>query len=161
MSGPARIMMAMSSPIRWRRAFGSLGLMTSVLDDAGRQKRSRPRQPTGTVTRHYPPCIQEGKADIDQFDGLDLCLEPRSLGPSRQASTRTRSSRPFRRHGSRRVPVADDRKTGKMTKDLAVAGWSRIRPGCRPKASSTLSIRGCRKLWPSAYPRKSLQDFFG
>ncbi len=75
------------------QGFGSLGLMTSVLMTPRRHDGgggSRPRH------RHPPlPRAPEGQGNLDQFDRLDLRLDPRPR-PSRQARRQCRNWRSFR-----------------------------------------------------------------
>ena len=64
------------------QGFGSLGLMTSVLDDAGRQDG---RGRGGARHRHAPlPRASEGQGDLDQRHRLDLRLVA-GAGAPRQA----------------------------------------------------------------------------
>ena len=96
------------------QGFGSLGLMTSVLMTPD-GKTIEAEAAHGTVTRHYRQ-HQQGKADLDQPDRLDLRLDPGADLP-----------RPDRRHargrGIRADPGAGLRRDGRerpMTKDLAL-----------------------------------------
>ena len=89
------------------QGFGSLGLMTSVLTHARRQDRG-----SGSRARHgdapLPPA-SEGRADLDQFDRLDLRLDARAR-PSRQArqqcAARPNSPPRWRRSASTRSKPA-------------------------------------------------------
>ena len=79
------------------QGFGSLGLMTSVLDDARWQDR---RGRGGPRHRHPPlPRAPEGQPDVDEPDRLDLRLDRRPEAP-RQAR------RDARGHQLRRDPRA-------------------------------------------------------
>jgi hypothetical protein len=95
------------------QGFGSLGLMTSVLmTPTARPSRPRPRTAPSPATTAAP----EGQGDLDQPDRLDLRLD-----------ARPRLSRQVRRHPRRGALRRDagarlhrDRRSGKMTKDLAI-----------------------------------------
>ena len=97
------------------QGFGSLGLMTSRADDAGRQDR----RGRGRARHRDPPLPRapEGQQDLDQPDRVDLRLDRRPRAP-RQARRHPRG------HGVRRRrsrPSASRRsKPGEMTKDLAL-----------------------------------------
>ena len=108
-------MTATCSPTRWRKGFGSLGLMTSVLMTPdgktvlgrGRARhRDPPLSPASAGTRH-----------LDQCHGLDLRLDAvrSSIAPS---STTMPSSRRFADTLER--VVVDTIEAGFMTKDLAL-----------------------------------------
>ncbi len=64
------------------QGFGSLGLMTSVLHDAGRPHR----RGRGRARHRHPalPAVAEGREDLDQPDRVDLRVDAWP-GPPRQA----------------------------------------------------------------------------
>ena len=106
------------------QGFGSLGLMTSVL-----------MTPDGKVVefgsraRHRDPPLSrapKGQRDLDQLDGLDLCLGPRSRAP-RQArqqrsarEIREHAGKDLRRHRRSRVHDQGSRALGRPRAEVAV-----------------------------------------
>ena len=97
------------------QGFGSLGLMTSVLMSPD-GKTVEAEAAHGTVTRHYR-LHQEGQADLDQPDRLDLRLDPwprRPRPPRRHPRGLRVRRRPSSGSASRRSRAAS------MTKDLAL-----------------------------------------
>ncbi len=104
------------------QGYGSLGLMTSVLMDAGRQDRGgrgRPRH------RHPPlPPVPEGRVDLDQLHGLDLRLE---RGLAHRAKLDNNQNLAKFSLLLEKVSI-DTVESGDMTKDLALLvgaeqGW--------------------------------------
>ena len=78
------------------QGYGSLGLMTSVLMTPD-GKVVEAEAAHGTVTRHYRE-HQKGERDLDQFDRLDLRLDPRPRAP-RQARRQCRAREVLRDAG--------------------------------------------------------------
>ena len=97
------------------QGFGSLGLMTSVLTTPD-GKVVEAEAAHGTVTRHYRQ-HQKGERDLDQFDRLDLRLDPRARA-SRQARQQCRSWRSS--PTTLEKVTVDTVEAGFMTKDLAL-----------------------------------------
>ena len=123
MSGPARIMMAMCSPITVAQGFGSLGLMTSVLlTPDGKTRRSG----GGARHCHAPlPRASKGQRHLDQPDRLHLRLEPGGL----KYRGKFDGTPDVEQFGESLEEVCIDTvESGQMTKDLAILigpeqGW--------------------------------------